>query len=332
MLVNKKLSIKILIKGIILFLIPILFFISWKIIVFKNGITDQFDLDRININGLINILFKRIGEDWQIETYNNFINFIFNNKFMGLTTFLWWVLLSVALIITSVVFFKKYGNKIIIVSISMSIGFLLNLFALLCLYFYTFSAYEATNLASVWRYTSPYILGLVFLLSYIWIDGIVLNLKNINFKIAIMTFLVSILYLSIHFANTVDYKPKKIEGDYKIKYKKDFDYMKNLPKDSKILIISNGDDWYNSIRFNYNFLEKKLYFVSNSYGKKIYDDEALNRWTIDIDKNELLQYIKTFDYIYFYNADDNFINNYGDLFKYIPENRSGVHLVNDILK
>ena len=329
---NKKLSKKIFIKGILLFLIPILFFISWKIIVFKNGITDQFDLDKININGLINILFKRIGEDWQIETYKNFINFIFNEKFMRLNIFLWWVLLSIVLIITSIVFLKKYGNKIIIVSISMSVGFLLNLFALLCLYFYTFSPYEATNLASAWRYISPYILGLVFFLSFILIEDIILNLKNINFKIIIMLFLVSILYLSIHFANTVDYKPKKIEDDYKIKYKKDFDYVKNLPKDSKTLIISNGVDWYNSIKFNYNFLEKNLYFVSNSYGKKIYLDESLNLFTNDIDKNELFKYMKTFDYIYFYNADDNFINNYGDLFKFIPENRSGVHLVNNILK
>ena len=147
-----------------------------------------------------------------------------------------------------------------------------------------------------------------------------------------MLFLVSILYLSIHFANTVDYKPKKIEDDYKIKYKKDFDYVRDLPKDSKTLIISNGVDWYNSIKFNYYYLEKKLYFVSNSYGKKIYEDAGLNQWTIDIDKIELLKYINTFDYIYFYNADDNFIDNYGELFKFIPENREGVYLVSEILK
>ena len=197
---SNQLSKKVWIKGVILFLIPIIFFISWKITVFSNQITDQFDLNRtLSITGLIDILFKGGGEEWQRTVIKNYIDWVLHTRMIGLTIYMWWILLAIAFAVTSFIVKKRYKNKIVIVSIGTMIGFILYLFALLCLYFYTFSEYEAVRLASIWRYSSTYIIGLTFFLGFVLIEHILYELK--------MNILSVGIYTTIYFANGINYMP-----------------------------------------------------------------------------------------------------------------------------
>ena len=325
---NNKLSKEIWIKGVILFLIPILFLVSWKLIVFLNKITDQFDLTKkVSIIGLIDILFKGQGFKWQRLVITKYIDYIFHiGVYFPIS--IWYILFAFAFILISIIVIKKYKNKIVIVSIGAMFGFILYIFALLCLYLYTFSEFEATNLASLWRYLSTYIAGLVFFLVFVFIEHLLYYLK-IN-KISIVILILSLvgMYTTIHFANSINYCPKTIEESDDYIYKKDFSYVESLPVNAKCLIVSQGDKGLLGAKFHFKYFDKT--FVSRSFGKPIYDTYDI--WTLNYTKDEMKEYVKGFDYIYFENTDDNFKNCYNDVFVFIPENQSGIYPVNNILK
>lgn len=104
--------------------------------------------------------------------------------------------------------------------------------------------------------------------------------------------------------------------------------MEALPSDSKVLIICQADQGLTGCKFKFKLFDKK--FDSGSFGEGIYHDPDV--WTRNLTKEEFIDFLKGYDYIYFYKTDDNFKSHYGDLFNKNIVDREDVYRIEEILK
>lgn len=137
---------------------------SWSIYLKMSGTSSDWNTSAITPAALISFL-KREGEEYQYETYHNFLNYFCDAPLRYLIYFILLSLLFIFLLAK-----KKYRLRIAIFSCGISIGFLVYSAALLILYLFTFSSYEAVRLASCDRYISTYYYGMFGFLFYTIID------------------------------------------------------------------------------------------------------------------------------------------------------------------
>lgn len=296
---------------------------SWKIFLKISDAKVAWDTSPITINNFVKVLTGQ-GKSYQYTTIANFINKVFSQDFLGRTfnmTFFLWVVLSIGIscIILSQARELINVKRIKASLIGVHIGGVIYTATLLILYLFTYSEYEAMNLASITRYLNTYLIGLfMYLIGMLFY---VLNEKfyGTKFKQKLIIILLSVLVFtnveaisSYIFLNKISVqKSIEVRAPYFVleKAKKDIENM-----DEKIYFISQNtsgfDYWQARYTFSPNHInDNTTWSIGERYGEK-------DIWTVNISPEEWSNTLKSgFEYVYIYRADEGFYNRYSDLFQ-----------------
>ena len=155
--IDKKLNKKMLIKGIvILIIVPILFYVSWKYIVSLYNIDGQFKIGELSIKEFFNIIQGNTELTWKYEAFRNYCSNLIHRPLklhpFSMSYFEYVLLMLVFIVL--VFWFKKDGFYIAGTYLIGSIGYGV---AMLLLYTLAFTVDEAPYLASFDRYMVSYL-------------------------------------------------------------------------------------------------------------------------------------------------------------------------------
>ena len=155
--IDKKLDKKMLIKGIvILIIVPILFYVSWKYIVSLYNIDGQFKIGELSIKEFFNIIQGNTELTWKYEAFRNYCSNLIHRPLklhpFSMSYFEYVLLMLVFIVL--VFWFKKDGFYIAGTYLIGSIGYGV---AMLLLYTLAFTVDEAPYLASFDRYMVSYL-------------------------------------------------------------------------------------------------------------------------------------------------------------------------------
>lgn len=202
-------------------------------------------------------------------------------------------------------------------SISVVVGAIGYASLILIAYLTIFSDYESLRLASYERYIGTYILGMLIIILALLINKYSVNIKKNNIfiilSIGMLLFLTNynVIINSTIYARADVATTRRIRKPYK-KFKNITD--KYLKEDDLLYFISTNDNGIDFYISRYELTPKKM---NLAYGWSIgnpYDENDI--WTIqkskDQWKEELLQ---SYDYVYLFDIDEQFIENYKTLFK-----------------
>lgn len=198
---------------------------------------------------------------------------------------------------------------------------------LLVSYLYFFGDYESSYLASYERYIGVYFLAF----SLICIKIILLNnlWENKNFKRAIIVLIVifppspKILYPSSIFSAI----PDAASAKFKIKVNKSRQEVSDIrskiekltPTDSRIWLIWQNTTGIQTMIVRYEIAPRKMNTSNWSIGEKYYEGDV---WTYNYSIDEVVSYLKQYDYVALGSVDEKFIKSYGELFTTSPRTGS----------
>ena len=155
--IDKLLDKKMLIKGaLILIVLPILFYLSWKYIVSLYNIDGQFKIGDLSIKEFINIIQGNTELTWKYEAFRNYCSNLLHRPIVlhpFEMSYFTYVLLMIALI-NIIFWFKKDGIYLSLVYLIGAVGYSV---AMLLLYTLAFGIDEAPYLASFDRYMVSYL-------------------------------------------------------------------------------------------------------------------------------------------------------------------------------
>lgn len=298
-------------------LIPALIYISWKVNLSNFNYVGQFSLSKIQLSELWNILNGTTGQTYKLQVVTNFFDAFFNKpllnlfspSFFTLTIINFIVFLGFSMVITD------YKEKRILRFTSAYLFFSSFLYALvmLVLYLFTFSQFEALNLASYTRYMNTYWYSMVALLGMLTID----MLGHEKFKL--WKFIPLVLFLGFLFSFQVGYPDfinKWLHNGTIIPseqiYIEDISILEEYTQpNSKIIVIDQNSTPYlqNILRYQLNGRNIGEDFVSLG---QPYDEN--DHWTVDLDIHEFAEALRSYDYLYLYDIDDQFYSLYFPLF------------------
>ena len=155
--IDKKLDKKMLIKGIvILIIVPILFYVSWKYIVSLYNIDGQFKIGELSIKEFFNIIQGNTELTWKYEAFRNYCSNLLHRPLklhpFSMSYFEYVLLMLVFIVL--IFWFKKDGFYIAGTYLIGSVGYGV---AMLLLYTLAFTVDEAPYLASFDRYMVSYL-------------------------------------------------------------------------------------------------------------------------------------------------------------------------------
>lgn len=195
---------------------------------------------------------------------------------------------------------------------------------ILITYLVGFDEYESTTLASVDRYLGSYFLGL-FIVTIFMLIRYIINLRNNRLSSTIkISFILFILLSIMPINNLVDntlLQQTSTTARHQIREPyEDMLKYKNLldPKKDRVYIISQnttGLDYYVLI-YNFTPVRTQPWARTWSLGKPYSADD---QWTANISVGEWAKRLKGYSYVYLFNVDDRFINDYGQLFENIND-------------
>lgn len=174
------------------------------------------------------------------------------------------------------------------------------------LYCFNFMKYEAVRLASFDRYVSIYFLMLLYILIVILIN------KNIKISLVFLIFCLILPYKQIdEYRHAVGLS---INARYSYEINAD-EVKKLINKDDKIYFVSQnttGLDYYTMKYVLRPNIVNEIF--SWSIGSRYNDGDI---WTKEINSNEWMNLLITnqYDYVYLYNVDEKFIDEFGNLFE-----------------
>jgi len=301
----------------------ILTYLSWVLYIKRNNITENFS---INMFGNFLNLFQPGSPNYHILTTINFINNFFKiNQYgiINLSFFLWSILMILILYcVFRLSAVRKQKNFIF--QLLIFIGLYLYSGMILITYLVGFDEYESTTLASVDRYLGSYFLGL-FIVTIFMLIRYIINLRNNRLSSTIkISFILFILLSIMPINNLVDntlLQQTSTTARHQIREPyEDMLKYKNLldPKKDRVYIISQnttGLDYYVLI-YNFTPVRTQPWARTWSLGKPYSADD---QWTANISVGEWAKRLKGYSYVYLFNVDDRFINDYGQLFENIND-------------
>lgn len=172
------------------------------------------------------------------------------------------------------------------------------------LYLTSFSEYEAVNLASFERYMGTYLLATVFIAA-----GTFVYFSKENMQTWIVVLAAVVLQNVIFFIDFTQLLPSAVTGEKMIHEGETNLLLRETGEDDSICIIMRGDDLTGPVAIGYRCFPRKL--ASIRIGKPNSDKDV---WSEDLSTYELVERIEQYDYVYFMNLDDYFINEYSDSF------------------
>lgn len=300
-------DIKKFIKYVVLLFIPIIILAMWYIFVRAYNVTDQFDIDtKISVSELINILFKHGGLDYQKETLRNFLNYLIHGQAIYLKYYQWVLLFIIGYVFLNIMLYKKYGIKLVIFSVMSVLGFIIYTFTLLCLYLFCFSAEEAIELASIWRYLSAYAVSIPIIIGYFMVKEAISSDRIINKWSILIYCMIFVLIVSILISKQkYQYMRKKYQDSFEYNNKDLLKMIEGTKDHSNILVLQEDGDVLTAVKLNY------IYFNNRKFD--IIIAEKGNRYETSYTSEEFKSLLKNFDYIYFNSYGDELYNRFGDV-------------------
>lgn len=158
---------------------PFIAHYSWEIYLAITNTTETWDkITRLSLSSMLAFL-NHMGEDYQYQTLNSFIEALFKTPLTSASynlSFVWWMLIFIvfAVLITRL-YNKVYPKKRMIIFLAgLFLGGVVYMLSVAILYIFIFTEREALLLASYVRYMNPYPLACLLFLTYIFIDGLIL--------------------------------------------------------------------------------------------------------------------------------------------------------------
>lgn len=294
--------------------------LSWTLYVKSHHISELFQISGIKLSDILN-LFGGNAPAYRKATIVNFIMHFFTVSQRG-AMFFSYFLISVILLLTMLYIYKKTqtNNQRSFALQSFSfIGLYIYAGAILFMYLFAFSEYEAQNLASIDRYLGTYLLGLLMLSLFILIDYFVKSQRDQNSQNLKLAFLlVSLLFIvpvpnlinDTLLSHTTNISKQQMRAPYEdIKQ-----YMSILnAKTDRVYIISQDTEGFDYWVLRYDFTPIQ---VSPNFTWSLgapYSSSDI--WTVNKTAQEWSKDLENYTYVYLYSVDDRFINNYGQLFE-----------------
>lgn len=293
------------IKTLIVLLIPILFFISWDIVVDYYLTEKKFDVSSYNFFFFIDY-FKGDMYKWQIDAVNNFFKAIFNRPLIVKPFNLSYlgVLIINSLLIMATSIINKDVKKKAIYSLMYLLGGLGYAYSLLLSYVYAFGYLEGPSLAMFDRYCSLYLIfGFVFIF--------MIAIKEISVKEndSNPLYYLALLVIIIFFINVDTFiasKPVlKYNGKLDIYNERYVNFVNENP-DKKYLVISQNDvEKRNVLRFYTIEQDDKINYFDISYAGNNEYDIGVALW-----EEEYIDMLNDYDYLYICDFDDSFYQHF----------------------
>lgn len=312
---NKKINIKkIVICILCLVIIPFFHYKLWSNYIQNLNVISQFETRDVRILETLNVLTSNKGENYQIETAHNYINSIINDGFStGIINF---NIIQLFIIISFIIYLFHYFNKTktskkdaIVLWITITIGLVGYLYLLLCLYVWSFGPVEGPNLASIERY-----IGAFFMIPFALFIMIFYSLMNKNKKsIVIKMFGLLVVALAITNINQFKYLIPSIVASENNTYEQEAKRINKVIEKKNVDILTVSND----LKYNYYV---NYYLAPNSMNNYLFNSNEYYSNKMDIKqyyetkiKKEMINY----DYLYLYNVDDDYIENYEIIFNNI---------------
>ena len=325
---------------VLMLIIPLVFYGTWKIYCGVNGkvLDDRHDknaISEINIVEYIKgILLLNTDNPKYKDISNSFYDALNGLEVAGGTdSRATAVKLVVLLDIFGIILYlmnkdEKDKKKIETVIISLNIGFVLYCLLLLATFMFAFTETEGRALASYSRYMSTYFIAWVIITV-----GLALNSKIKNTILPIIIAILLCLY-PINIANLMDTTSRKnLSGiDDEIRTEANI-IQENVNLSDKVYIIYQnigGGYEYHKLRYSISPIITNLMYEW-SLGPKYYDTDI---WNLDLTKEEFEKKLidEEFDYVFIAKIDKQFVDIYGSLINFDFTTQNYEELNNKLLK
>ena len=321
-----RIFIKKLVNKLIIFL-PIIMIIfgkySWSTYLKITHTNEAWGTSSITLSGILNLFTSDIPR-YRVTTIKNFVSSFFKINDYGYVinmSYSLWIMVFIIITIIIICLTKDQKEKVRIKTASsgLIIGMIVYTASLLILYLFTYSEYEAENLASLYRYMGTYLLGALTFLIFMAITN------NVNSEFEI-TNNVNILILSalLCFANVVPLvnttllaRPSVSETiEIRGQYSKSLNFSLD-PNNDKVYFISQDTSGLDCWITYYNLTPVKASNSGWSLGKPYNDGDI---WTKDIKGEEWADILAAeYTHVYLYKIDSRFKAEYGSLFENIED-------------
>ena len=302
----------------------ILIYLLWQINIIINDSTSPFSENSMSIKDALFAMFN-IGDSYLLTVRSRYLHALFEEPITA-STFISFNMVATCMIIISIIilttFFIKKNNrkKYIIIFLTSLIGLCVYIALMLFLYMIKFSQYEALALASYPRYMSIYAYALLLMIVYVCYYEI--NRKLMWIPLLYVSLICLILSPIQNIINSYD---KSHAQNIRKSYENTSFIHEYFGKERiKIWMISQGDNGasYQVVKY---LIKPNLSGINGfgterswSLGQPYYQNDI---WTQNLSPNEWLEILKkeNYEYIYLYNVDDKFKENYGILFENIDK-------------
>ncbi len=287
-----------------LIIIPFSLWIFWNHYIDSLGIIGQFELSDIDLKHLLSIAKNTYGEPFQNQAFWNFIHSLFGYNIVKGNLSLSYipaVFLGLFLVYFS---FKTCSKKTKYIKngllISLLLGAIGYAFVMLCLYVFCFGPSEGPSLASFNRYMPTYVIILILIAYFIYF---VYTKKDYN--LYILVFLCLILN-----TNTFTFLEPKIVRNVPDGYEWQGSYLDSKVEDNaKVFVIAQ--DSQGSYQFTLKYYGGAISTNLKHFSWPITEEEKEN---YECNFDDILEYMKEYDYLYFAQLDDAFIDEYQKVF------------------
>lgn len=307
--VSKKKN-KIILYLIFIIILPLFPLIIWKIYQSYFVISSQFSLSDISISSLFNIIFLNKGLDYQIITKHNFINSIINRpmlRLFDLTFIQIIIILLISQFITLKVLLKNDKRTTFITLSTCVIGTFGYVFTMFVLYMFSYSEFEATNLASFERYIETYINFMIYVFVFLTVHYALYKHNSFNIKQPIILLILCVITYSTIQQNIVFLKLKQNYDGYSTRqdYNEFYNQTKTfIDKNDRVLIIYEDYDVFVEVKTEYMFLGYDFDFIS------LTKDIAYEITNKTLTNEEWQKLYSNYDYIFTFYTNDEFYENY----------------------
>jgi hypothetical protein len=215
------------------------------------------------------------------------------------------MLIMVILIIFSITL-KNKNSMLVFFDICILVGGIAYALLMYILYLVSFSQKEACNLASYERYMNTYIVAIF----YFAVSIIFENRIHIKYySKTLLLFVICVFYISVvHIDAFAQMVPDILASDKrKVQYYQDIGdtIIDNTEDDSKVYIVSKGDNGGKTVRFRY-FCNPR-YVAGGSIGP---DKSVDGDYSRDLSTDDFREELADYDYLYFEKIDYDFLKKY----------------------
>lgn len=325
---------------VLMLIIPLVFYGSWKIYCGVNGkvLDDRHDknaISEIDIKEYIKgILLLDTDNSKYKDISNSFYDALNATPVVGgLESTVTAVKLVVVLDIIGIIIYlinkdEQDKKKIATVLLALNIGFVLYCLLLLATFMFAFTETEGRALASYSRYMSTYFIAWIIITV-----GLALNSKIKNIIISLIIAIMLCLYPT-SVISIVDITSRKNLSGIDDEIRTEANIIKeNVKLSDKVYIIYQnigGGYEYHKLRYSISPIVTNLLYEW-SLGPKYYDSDI---WSLDLTKEEFEKKLidEEFDYVFIAKIDKQFVDIYGSLINFDFKTNNYEELNNKLLK